>query len=362
MNKRYGNIEVLRFLFSVCIVLHHAMIPWISMWGGYLSVEFFYILSGFFLANYVNLHKEYDIELIYKSNIQYCIKRYKSIIVYFVISTAIGCIVLGYTYEWKFDFERIMYIFSDFIFVQSMGLPVASITGIVWYLSSMFIGLLIVYPLAMKNGKVYFKYIAPFISILGSGILIYNYGSLNAPADYLFGVICTGNIRSVCMISLGLFVNMLSVKLEKLLNTKNKIFIASIVELMLYMYIFFYMHIWTEETGKFDYITVLAMVISLGISMSGKSMWMKVFNNDFSRFLGRYSMTLFLSHFYWVQNIDQIVDKYVKNIVYLTEFETKTLGIFLSGITAFIVLGMGDLTNKIFRMCNINKQKNSMEK
>ncbi len=189
--------------------------------------------------------------------------------------------------------KKIMYIFSDFLFVQSLRFSVANIIGIVWYLSSMFIAILIVYPLAMKKGEVYSKYIAPFIAAFGCGIIIYNYGSLNAPANYLFGVICTGNIRSICMISLGLFVNSLSEKMEKILDCNKKIVIASILELLLYTYIIFYMYIWTEEIGKLDYIAVLAMVISTSIFLSGKSVWMKVFNNDFCRFLGRYSKVLF---------------------------------------------------------------------
>ncbi len=347
MKKRYGNIEVLRLIFSICIVLHHAMIPQISMWGGYLSVEFFYILSGFFLGEYVKSHTFKDSAAVYKGSVQYCIKRYKSIIFYFVISTIIGCFILSYTYDWKFDFEKVMYILSDFLFVQSLGLPVASITGIVWYLSSMFFGLLIVYPLAMKKGEVFSKYIAPFIATLGCGILIYNYGSLNAPANYLFGVICSGNIRSVCMISLGLFVNELSKKMEIVLDSNKKTVIASIIELILYTYIVLYMHIWIDEIGKLDYIAVLVMILSVSISLSGKSVWMKLFDNEVCRLLGRYSMALFLSHFYWVQNINQIIEKYGKCDFFSTDLKIRLLGVVLSFITAIIVLVLGDFLKKI---------------
>ena len=37
MKSRVGNIECLRFLFAVCIVLHHAMIDRFPMWGGVLK-------------------------------------------------------------------------------------------------------------------------------------------------------------------------------------------------------------------------------------------------------------------------------------------------------------------------------------
>ncbi len=53
MNKRIGNIEFLRFVFSLCFVLYHAMIPEMKMWGGYLGVEFFFILSGYFMEKHI---------------------------------------------------------------------------------------------------------------------------------------------------------------------------------------------------------------------------------------------------------------------------------------------------------------------
>lgn len=44
---RNGNIELLRFLFCADIVLYHAgFLP-----RGYVGVEFFFMVTGFFLAD-----------------------------------------------------------------------------------------------------------------------------------------------------------------------------------------------------------------------------------------------------------------------------------------------------------------------
>ena len=351
MKKRCGNIEFLRFVFAICIVLHHAMIQQFAMRGGYLAVEFFFLLTGAFLGKYIQNHRNKINKIngwneIFYEDVKYLAKRYRSIIPYFTVATFISFFIVKEIYAWTIDFERVLYVLSDFLFAQSFGLPVQSATGVVWYLSSMFIGVFLVFPIAMRYSKEYPKYVAPIVASFMVGALIYNYESLNVPAEYLFGVICTGNIRAFAMISLGLFVNFFSEKICVKLNEKKIIMLASLLELFLYGFFITYMRIWTREIGKFDFIAVIAIVVALDISLSGKSVWFRLLDNRFSCFLGRFSVPLFLSHFCWVQNIGQIctVSGLAEN---KTELEQKMMGLMMSAVTAFIVMALGNVLKKI---------------
>ena len=111
MKSRVGNIECLRFLFAVCIVLHHAMIGRFPMWGGFLSVEFFYILSGAFMGKSIRKKEEsantYSMREACIESSQYCWRRIKGIMPYFFVSTIIGTFILGVTYDWRFNLENI---------------------------------------------------------------------------------------------------------------------------------------------------------------------------------------------------------------------------------------------------------------
>ena len=54
LSTRNGFIELCRFIFAMCIVSHHfLLLPTQSehypLIGGYIGVEFFFILSGYFL-------------------------------------------------------------------------------------------------------------------------------------------------------------------------------------------------------------------------------------------------------------------------------------------------------------------------
>ena len=88
---------------------------------------------------------------------QYCWRRIKGIMPYFFVSTIIGTFILGVTYDWRFNLENILNILNDFLFLQSYGFPVMSVTGVVWYLSSMFFAMWILYPIA-RNKYYLYKY------------------------------------------------------------------------------------------------------------------------------------------------------------------------------------------------------------
>lgn len=347
MKSRVGNIECLRFLFAVCIVLHHAMIGRFPMWGGFLSVEFFYILSGAFMGKSIRKKEEsantYGMREACIESSQYCWRRIKGIMPYFFVSTIIGTFILGVTYDWRFNLENILNILNDFLFLQSYGFPVMSVTGVVWYLSSMFFAMWILYPIARNKYYLYTYYIAPILAFVFMGQLIKLYGTLNVPAEYLFGVVCTGNMRAIGMISLGFVVNEVSNKLASKKNSKYVNTLLTIIEIILYLYIFWYMHIWNESISRFDEVEVFAMAIALSITLSGKSVLQSVFDNKFSIFLGKYSVSLFLSHFYWVQNIQNILYK----LGYSESLRPKLLGIIMSFVTALGVMICGDFLKNI---------------
>ena len=79
--------------------------------------------------------------------------------------------------------------------------------------------------------------------------------------------------------------------------------------------------------------------LALSITISGKTFSAKFLNNNMCRWLGKFSVSLFLSHFYWVQNIENILNRIgYSNIRY-----SKALGLVLSCVTGLVVLYTGNL-------------------
>ena len=55
MNKAY-KLDILRFIFAICVLAHHTYLlntpnKECILFGGYRAVEFFYIVTGFLMAN-----------------------------------------------------------------------------------------------------------------------------------------------------------------------------------------------------------------------------------------------------------------------------------------------------------------------
>ncbi|MFZ2924574.1 MAG: hypothetical protein WA039_05640, partial [Gemmiger qucibialis] len=94
---RNGNIELLRFVFCVGVVLFHA---WYVR-RGYIGVEFFFIVTGYFLAEKIcrlNARETTcpSLENAMKEATWDVLKRYRLIFPYFLVATVLGFIVRAY--------------------------------------------------------------------------------------------------------------------------------------------------------------------------------------------------------------------------------------------------------------------------
>lgn len=342
MKTRLGNIELLRFIFALCIMFHHAMLENFPMKRGALSVEFFFLLSGVFLGRTIKKKKPVNnFQEIMLEDFSYVKRRVYGIFPYFIVSTIIGFFIIAYIYSLPINTEYIFELINDFLFLQSFGMPSISATGIVWYLSSMFFTLYVLYPIARRHYALFTYYIAPIMAILCIGTLIHTYGTLNVPNEYLFGLICTGFMRSFSMISLGFLCNEFGERISNSLPNNTSLCLT-IVECSLYFFIIWYMYIWDSNLGKFDELVVFSMFFALSITLSNKSRLHRVTDNSLSRFLGRFSIPLFLSHFYWVQNISKIITKL--NIS--AKVNTGYIGIMMSFFTAGIVMLIGNVLQR----------------
>lgn len=208
--KRNEIIDVLRLFFSVGIILLH----W-GQWNGdeklfvpcgYIGVSFFYIVSGYLLAQKVYIFEQYNCERngIGKETVNYIVQKIKRILPYYIITLIMSFISVSYfTYSSK---EQLLYnlgcYISEILMLQMTGFPTYAIIGTEWYLSALIISLLIVYPLVRKNRQFYSYIISPLIGIMGLGWIGRRYGNFASPASWT-GICFEGVLRAVALISLG---------------------------------------------------------------------------------------------------------------------------------------------------------------
>lgn len=165
-------IELFRFLFSLWVLYYHSFVPYKGeMFGqGYLAVEFFFVLSGFFLMRSID---KYIHRPTREGLLSFLKHRFKSIAIPFLIG------------------EVFVLIYS-FVFEISYNL----FFGYLWYIRDLFIAMTCIFLLrkCIKKEKIFYL-------ILATASLISFFGFCWLP------ILAwpSGPFRSVASIPLGIF-------------------------------------------------------------------------------------------------------------------------------------------------------------
>ena len=168
--RRNGEIDILRFVFAIGImgahfnVLGNYLFP-----NAYIGVEFFLILIGYFMAQHFSGEIDCEKKMIPEKSIKYVISKMRGIYPYFLVAFCINIIVQNRINKWSIlaTISNIIRSIPDLTFTH-LFLKTDDrlyLTGS-WFLSAMFISLLIVCPLYLLlkdwSGKIVF----PFFSIM----------------------------------------------------------------------------------------------------------------------------------------------------------------------------------------------------
>lgn len=333
--KRNGNIEILRFIFCLFIVFFHfqSNIKNGYVETGYLGVEFFFLLSGIFLGkklkkNKEQHHKELIKETLIASN-KYFMSRVFSIYPFYFAATVFFFIIKILFKQISF-ISGLFYCISDFLFLQIFGFPSISYTGTLWFLAALFFSIYVLYPIIRRYYDIYVKYLSLPIILLNMGYILRTCGSMNTPPFFNNYLLNPGILRAITMITIGILVNEISDKVKTIQLRKLGIVVLTITEFLSYLFSFLYIIFISKNSfsGNFDFVAVGSISFGLLLTISEQSYFYNRFNNRFSLFLGKSSMILFMTHYYWVHNIS-----------FFQEILFKKIGIEITSNTYLIILG-----------------------
>ncbi len=155
--KRTYSLDFIKLLFTLIIVWHHLQshLDFVVIKSGYICVEMFFIISGFFLyKNFVN--KE-------KSALEYTTSRIKKFYTIYIIGLVMMFIIS------EFNFEKIPQFIVEATMLQGTGIVSSwggNINGPCWYFSVMIISGYFIYSLLKYNKDRFIKFEAPIIIML----------------------------------------------------------------------------------------------------------------------------------------------------------------------------------------------------
>lgn len=295
-DKRNGSISLWKFIFSIVIVIYHTAtfyngerIPLFSY--GYIAVEFFFIVSGYYLAKSC-LNNKKSTKEIGKETFGYIIKKLKSFYPYILIGYIIALPILKFCAG--FTISQLCDSIWSFLLLRGIGMGRLWLFGPLWYLSAMIVSIMVLYPLLRKYKENYVYIFSVLFSILGL-VYMYKHGSLNMARDSWDGYICMGISRAFIEMNMGCLIYLLCEKFKKInLTNFSKILLTIIAQGFLISILVVTSVI--ERAGLYQFIMLLMIAISVFIMMSEITYERKMLSNRFVYYLEQLSLVIFILH------------------------------------------------------------------
>lgn len=299
-NLRNGEVEFVRFIMAVIIVIHHTQKNCDT--GSYLfivgslAVEFFFLLSGYLMVQSIQKLSASESNMSpVEETWGFLLRKVKSFLPEVVIAGLVALLMMLCLLHIAGKEKIILAVggvFNDVFLFRSFYLKDwAGVNGPVWYLSSMLICMSLLFPLFRKFGS------APWIltlSLLIIGLLIHETGCVRGPSNW-FVFTLKGNLRAFAEIGIGAFAYYACSALKNCRWTVLGRWLLFWVKWLILIGLLTFMGVgaWKLSEGIF----VALMWLYLVLVFTRGSVDGYFYDKKLFYFLGKLSLPLYLIHF-----------------------------------------------------------------
>lgn len=306
----------MRFAFTSCILLFHIAG---RLWGrkkvllklssfnimffrnGAIGVEFFFIVSGYLLAYKIYKKNQRDpkcgiTDIITETGKELKNRAMKIWVCYLpaCIMTFITAIILGESITKEEFISRIPSLFylQEFC-IESIDLTEHFYIGPAWYISSMFIATVVLYPVLRKFYNSYSRSIGPLIGIILITYIAIKTGNLAGNPKYLFFT-TKHNIRAFAELSIGAFCYETGRRMgEKEMPTTVQVLLSAMAAIF-YGVAMFYACTNINRTYSALVCVLIAVAVTISFSGSGYIGAHYLKDNKIAIYLGSITLPMYL--------------------------------------------------------------------
>ena len=300
MNERKHNgiIGIWKFIFAIVIMLFHSRHLYQSLntslfKGGYIVVEFFFIISGFYFIKNV-IKEDYNKETIGKETVAFIYKKIKLFFPYVLVAYIInvGARLILFKSETVVNYVNSIW---NLLLLRQFGFRAPLYSGQLWYISVMLLSMFILYPFIKKYKENFVLIVSPLIVIFMLGYMNFNKVGLDNSYKWWIGFVKSGTLRGFAEINLGMLIYLLNKKLKSIDYTKlGKILLSLLSEGLLILVLIIISVI--DNFVHYDYVMLLFIIISVLIMVSEKTYEYKWLSNNTVFYLERLSLPIFINH------------------------------------------------------------------
>lgn len=304
--KKNGKVELWRFIFSIAVLCFHVykylpgeeaydgVVKLSFFSGGYLGVEFFFVLSGILMASSVYYANERSRSLsLAASTTQFLRKKVSALMPMHLAVFVLLFIGQFFVYKWSLFTagKKLLHSIPGLFFLEMSGIRGMYLNDIEWYLSVMLISMLILYPLLRKWYSSFTRIIAPLLALLILGYLSHDYESLGQVKVWT-PLGSKAILRGLSEIALGTVCFEVSrVLKKKTMGRCARAIITAIEAICLIIAIGFCL---ITRPKMYDVYVLGFMAVALTCAFTGQSYGESLFQNKFCAYLGKLSLPLYL--------------------------------------------------------------------
>lgn len=307
MKKKNGEINFLRFVFAVIVLILHFGDNYNFSWfrQGYIGVEFYFLVSGFLMAKHVSRLKNHPRSSgdIANATWKFIINKIKSFFPYYL------CVILLWLVVLQIILRNKELVDAAKMVVRS--LPTVSLTfiglchdytglyvGNTWYLSAMVIAMFLLYPMLLKQYEFHSKITFPVISVFILGYLYKTYHSVCTTFEWN-GFCYEGLLRGIAEIALGVSLCRLSEYLSerfcRVFESRNvpvKLLLTA-VKWLCYGIVFRFA--WGHSFGGNFTIHAL-LYCAIAVTLSFSNVGYMIPDCKITRYLGKIALPIYIFH------------------------------------------------------------------
>lgn len=303
---RNGVIDLMRFVFCIIIVIFHSrnlgggtVAKPLFADAGYICVEFFFLVSGFLMAKSA-LTMPDSSQGLGVETVRFLWKKIRLVLPYYFLAIVFSFVqqIVANGFSFAVAVQNFLLGIWDITFLSASGIEGFSLIYATWYLSAMYLAMLILFPMLRKWKKNFIYIIAPLLAIFLLGYLSQIYGNLDQYTNHWNGVF-SGMIRAVAEISLGCVCYAACEKIKSCRFTRLSRVLITIAQIVGYGYVVYRMH---NLPGKqFGFVLVAILAICLTLSFSGQGIAAPFFHGSAYPWLGKMSLIIYVNHM-WIKN------------------------------------------------------------
>ena len=265
--------------------------------GASIAVSFFFLVSGYYMGKNA-MKLEVDDKEIGIFTFNYIKHKIKKLFPYMLFSIIMTIFALAISNQ----INKLIVFNSiwEILFLGSSGIRYVAVNYVTWYISSMIIGILFLYPLILKYKRNFIYVIGPILILVIGGYVASNYMTLQA------GDFVKKNLMAIFIMCIGSCMYDYVEKFKKVDFSRFGKILLNLLSLMGFALVIVLMN-FEQSHQKYDFIMLLLLTISIFISLINEEN--NNFNNKLNYFLEKISLPMYLNQVWLIYLIYYIETK-----------------------------------------------------